>query len=64
MSKPRYDWWGYILNLIKHYPEGKKKLDEMHRTPVTPKYAAIGGGSGPGNPVACAAVKELDEQQM
>jgi len=64
MSKPMYDWWGYILNIIKRYPERKKKLDEMHQTPVTPKYEALCGGSGPGNPVAYAAIKELDEQQM
>ena len=64
MSRPRYDWWGYMLNIIRRYPERKKQLEELRQTPVTPKYAVERYGNGSCNPVEVAATKNLGEQEM
>ena len=35
MSKPRYNWWGFALAMIRDYPHRQKELKEMHEQKAT-----------------------------
>lgn len=46
MSKPRYAWWGYMINIIRRYPERRQALAELRHMKVTVNYEASGHGGG------------------
>ena len=46
MSKPRYAWWGYMINIIRRYPERRQALAELRRMKMTVNYEASGHGGG------------------
>ena len=48
MSKPRYAWWGYMINIIRRYPERRQALAELRHMKVTVNYEASGHGGGGG----------------
>ena len=47
MSKPRYDWWGYVKGMIRRYPQLKEEYEELHRQAMRVDYSGMprGGGS-------------------
>jgi len=61
MSKPRYNWWGFALNMIKDYPGRKKELEEIQRQNISAKInTAPGGGYRSVNrPTEAAAARQL-----
>ena len=32
MSKPRYNWWPFVLNMIRDYPERAKEIVPVEET--------------------------------
>lgn len=46
MSKPRYRWWGYSLNVLKAYPELCAKLQQLKEPRITVNYDPSRGGKG------------------
>ena len=64
MSKPRYAWWGYMINIIRRYPERRQALAELRRMKVTVNYEASGHGGGGERTVEQIALRELDPQEM
>lgn len=59
MSKPRYRWWGYVKNVIRAYPELRKRLAEPVQTSVTAAYGPQTHQSGSGRALEGAVVKRL-----
>lgn len=54
------DWWLYVKNIIRQYPELKKELEELKTQKVTVSYGGVGGRSGKiGRPTEVTALKEL-----
>ena len=60
MSKPRYRWWGYLLAVLKAYPELCAKLQQLKEQHITVSYEPSGGGKGGiSRPTERAALAEL-----
>lgn len=64
MSRPRYRWWGYVKNVIRAYPELRKKLMEPIHTPVTAKYGPQTGQNGAGRALEGAVAKRLSGRDV
>ena len=62
MSKPRYDWWGYVKGMIRRYPELCQRDAALHATAMSPDLSGMPHGfGGRSDPVADAALRELPE---
>lgn len=60
MSKPRFRWWGYILAILRAYPELCAKLQQLKEQHITANYEPSGGGKGGiSRPTESAALAEL-----
>ena len=59
MSKPRYDWWGYVKSMIRRYPALKDELSDLHSTSETVNYSGMLGGSGASLTTELTAIREL-----
>lgn len=60
MSKPRYRWWGYLLNVLKAYPELCAKLQQLKEPRITVNYdPSRGGKGGISRPTESTALAEL-----
>ena len=60
MSKPRFRWWGYILAILRAYPELCAKLQQLKDQHITVSYEPSGGGKGGiSRPTESAALAEL-----
>lgn len=60
MSKPRYDWWGYVKGMIRRYPELCAKEKALHDVSISPNSSGLPGGKGGhSDPTAFAAMREL-----
>ena len=46
MSKPRYDWWGYVKGMIRRYPQLKAEYEELHRQAMRVDYSGMPRGGG------------------
>lgn len=64
MSRPRYRWWGYVKNVIRAYPELRKKLMEPIHMPVTAKYGPHTGQNGAGRALEGAVAKRLSGRDV
>ena len=47
MSKPRYQWWGYVKWVIKDYPSKCRELAEMRKQSTSAKLSGMPGSSEP-----------------
>lgn len=65
MSKPRYTWWPYAMNMIRKYPERKREYDALHEQKITASTSGIPGGGGSSRTVEQIALRQLStpEQQ-
>lgn len=65
MSKPRYNWWGYIRAVIRNYPGHHEDLYDSKLQSVTASYSAMPRGGGAGRGVENLAIRTLpmDEQK-
>lgn len=59
MSRPRYDWWGYVKGMIRRYPALRTEFADLHTQAVTPNYSGVWGSSGAGRAVEEVALREL-----
>lgn len=59
MSKPRYDWWGYVKGMIRRYPQLKDELSDLRSTSLTANYCGMPGGSGTSRTTEAIAIREL-----
>ncbi len=59
MSKPRYNWWGYALNIIRDYPIRKRDYDALHQQKITASASGLPGGGGASRTVENVALRQL-----
>lgn len=59
MSRPRYDWWGYVKGMIRRYPALKKEYEALRCQSVTPDYSGMPRGSGAGRTTEIIALRQL-----
>lgn len=64
LSKPRYDWWGYVKSMIRRYPQLCEEYAGLKQTSITASYDDVRHGSGVGNPTERAAIRELPENKQ
>lgn len=59
MSKPRYDWWGYVKGMIRRYPALAEEYKELHTQTVTADISGMPRGGGAGRTTEMIAIREL-----
>ncbi len=59
MSKPRYNWWPYVLNMIRDYPFRKRDYDALHQQQVTAKTSGLPGGGGASRTLENIVLRQL-----
>lgn len=64
MSKPRYNWWPYVLNMIRDYPIRKRDYDALHQHNVTASISAVPGGGGTSRATEQIALRQLPKAEQ
>ena len=64
MSKPRYNWWHYVLNMIRDYPSRKMEFDALHEQKITANTSGIPGGGGSSRTVERIALRQLPQSEQ
>lgn len=59
MSRPRYDWWGYVKGMIRRYPALCRQYWDLHSQSVTALYGPQGGAGDDARKTERLAIREL-----
>lgn len=59
MSKPRYDWWGYVKGMIRRYPALREEYQDLHSTSMVADYSGLPRGGGEARALESLAIREL-----
>lgn len=64
MSSPRYNWWPFVLNMIKDYPKRKMDYDDLHEQTVTASITGMTGGGSASRKTENTALRQLPAQEQ
>lgn len=64
MSKPRYNWWGFALAMIRDYPHRQKELEDMHEQKTTANLNGMPSGHTASRTTEGIALKQLPAQEQ
>ena len=65
MSKPRYNWWPFALNMIRDYPAREAQYRDLHRQKVTAEPSGMpGGGNLASRTTEGIALRQLPPQEQ
>ena len=65
MSKPRYNWWPFMLNVIRDYPARHSAYKELHKQNVTANLSGMpAGGGGASRTTEGIALRQLTPQEQ
>jgi len=64
MSKPRYNWWPFALNMIRDYPVRKAEYNDLHDQKITADLTGMPGGGSAYRTVENIAVRLLPQQEQ
>lgn len=64
MSKPRYNWWGFALAMIRDYPTRQKDLNDLREQKVTANLNGMPGGHTASRTTEGIAIKQLPHQEQ
>lgn len=65
MSKPRYNWWPFVTNMIRDYPERERQYRELHRQNITANITGMpGGGNTASRTTEGIALRQLPPQEQ
>lgn len=59
MSKSRYNWWPFALNMIRDYQSRKQEYDSLHEQKITASTEGLPGGGGSHRTVEQVAMRQL-----
>lgn len=59
MSRPRYNWWPFALNMVRDYPYRKREFDALHEQKITASATGLPGGGGSSRTVEQIALRQL-----
>jgi len=63
MSKPRYNWWPFVLNMIRDYPERVKALKDLHQQKITADLSGMPRGGTASRTTEGISMRELEDKQ-
>lgn len=63
MSKPRYNWWPFVLNMIRDYPERAKEIRELRQQKVTADLSGMPRGGEASRTTEGISMRELGDKQ-
>lgn len=64
MSTPKYNWWPFVLNMIRDYPIRKKAYDDLHDQKITAGFGSTPGGGGASRKTEDTTLRQLPEQEQ
>lgn len=64
MSRPRYNWWPFALNMVRDYPYRKREFDALHEQKITASATGLPGGGGSSRTVEQIAMRQLPKQEQ
>lgn len=64
MSKPRFNWWGFAMAMIRDYPDRAKALKDLRTQKTTASFSGMPGGGGAGRTTETIAFRTLPAQEM
>lgn len=65
MSKPRFNWWGTAMNIIRDYPQRKRDYDALKEQKITADISGMPhGGGGTSRVVEGLALRQLPYQEQ
>lgn len=63
MSKPRYNWWGFVLNIIRDYPERCRQLQDLRQQSIVANNSGMPGGGEASRTAEAVALRQLPRQE-
>lgn len=64
MGKSRYNWWPFVLNIIRDYPQRAKDLKELHQQKTVADNNGMPGGGGASRTAENIATRQLKPQEQ
>lgn len=64
MSKPRYNWWGFALAMIRDYPARQRALRDLHQQKVTAEIGGMPRGAGSSRTTESISLRQLPAQEQ
>lgn len=64
MSKPRYNWWPFALNMIRDYPARCADLKALHEQKITANLSGMPRGGGANRTAEGIALRQLPAQEQ
>ena len=64
MSKPRYNWWPFALNMIRDYPARAAQYRDLHRQNITANTSGMPGGGSASRTTETIALRQLPPQEQ
>lgn len=64
MSKPRYNWWPFALNMIRDYPVRDVAYKELHKQNVTADLSGMPRGGGASRTTEGVSLRQLQPQEQ
>ena len=64
LSSPRYNWWPFVINMIRDYPKRKLDYDDLHDQKVTASATGAPGGGAASRKTEDTALRQLPAQEQ
>lgn len=64
MSKPRYNWWPFVINMIRDYPQRREELKRLREQKITASLSGMPRSDGESRAVECLATRCLAYQDQ
>lgn len=64
MSKPRYNWWPFALNMIKDYPARNAEYNELHKQKITASMTGLHSQKSASRSTENIATRSLPRQDQ
>lgn len=64
MSKPRYNWWPFALNMIRDYPARHSEYKELHKQKTAADLSGMPRGGGASRTTEGIALRQLPPQEQ
>lgn len=64
MSKPRYNWWGFAMAMIRDYPDRDRAIKELRKQKITADTSGAPGGRSDFHVTEAVALRCLPKQEQ
>ena len=64
MSKPRYNWWPFVLNMIRDYPVRARDYKALHEQKITANITGMPGSGEASRTAEGVALRQLPVQEQ